>query len=683
MTFVSPLFLWALTAIAAPIVIHLFNFRKYQKVYFTNVKFLKDLQVESKSKSRLKEILVLVARCLAIACLVLAFSQPFIPYKSGTTPNSASQSISVYIDNSFSMQNINKQGPILELAKMQAKELVNVLGNGDKFQILTNDFEGKHQRFLYKEDALNAIDEIKISSAVRTISDVLKRQTDFLKNAGNVTKKIYLFSDAQRSTFDLLNCVPDTAIQTTLIPLQANLEKNVYIDTCWFETPLQQKGFVQKLHARIVNAAGSEIESSSARLFLNKQQIAMASFSVEANSKTELIFSFECKQNGLNYGSIKIEDYPVSFDDELFFAFNSEINMDVCMVNGKDQNALNFFSSLFKNDSLFKLSILSEQSIDFNLFKTSDVLIINQLKELSSGLISELLKFKKRGGALVLIPSEGISLANFNQALTALNLPVFQILDSLPLKTEKIELNSEFYRSVFEKLDERLNLPLVNKHYPFNKNKFTDFEPLLLLQNGDAFFGRQRSENCFVYLFSSPLNESYTNFTKHALFVPTFYQIAFSSLSYFPLFYPVSTNQMIQFKSDPLANEQPPHIQRTDKTDDIIPEVRNTDNVLSLFTQQQISEPGFYELIQSERSILPLAFNYTRIESELLCYTPEELSKIIRDKNWSSLYLIDGSQTDFSHSIIQGNEGIRLWKLFIILALFFLVLETVLLRLLN
>jgi len=683
MTFVSPLFLWALTAIAAPIVIHLFNFRKYQKVYFTNVKFLKDLQVESKSKSRLKEILILIARCLAIACLVFAFSQPFIPSRSGSAINSATQSVSVYIDNSFSMQNINKQGPILELAKMQAKELVNVLGNGDKFQILTNDFEGKHQRFLYKEDALNAIDEIKISSAVRTISDVLKRQTDFLKNAGTGTKKIYLFSDAQRSTFDLMNCVPDTAIQTTLIPLQANLEKNVYIDTCWFETPLQQKGFVQKLHARIVNAAGSEIESSSARLFLNKQQIAMASFSVEANSKTELIFSFECKQNGLNYGSIKIEDYPVSFDDELFFAFNSEINMDVCVVNGKDQNDLNFFSSLFKNDSLFKLSILSEQSIDFNLFKTSDVLIINQLKELSSGLISELLKFKKRGGALVLIPSEGLSVANFNQALTALNLPVFQSLDSLPLKTEKIELNSEFYRSVFEKLDERLNLPLVNKHYPFNKNKFNDFEPLLLLQNGDAFFGRQRSENCFVYLFSSPLNESSTNFTKHALFVPTFYQIAFSSLSSFPLFYPVSTNQMIQFKSDPLANEQAPHIKRTDKTGDFIPEVRNTDNVLSLFTQQQISEPGFYELIQSERSILPLAFNYTRIESELLCYTPEELSKIIRDKNWSSFNLIDGSQTDFSHSIIQGNEGIRLWKLFIILALFFLVLETALLRLLN
>ena len=61
MMVVYPVFLWALFAVTIPIIIHLFNFKKYKKVYFTNVRFLKELQHQSKAKSRLKEILVLTA----------------------------------------------------------------------------------------------------------------------------------------------------------------------------------------------------------------------------------------------------------------------------------------------------------------------------------------------------------------------------------------------------------------------------------------------------------------------------------------------------------------------------------------------------------------------------------------------------------------------------------------------
>src|SRR3954468_9797392 len=163
MMFVYPLFLWALAAITIPIIIHLFNFRRYKKVYFTNVKFLKELQQESKSKSRLKELLILAARCLAIACLVLAFCQPFIPGTDSGIINTGAKAISLYIDNSFSMENVNKQGPLLEIAKSRAKEVIKAFGVADRFQVITNDFEGKHQRFQTKEDALSAVDEIKIS----------------------------------------------------------------------------------------------------------------------------------------------------------------------------------------------------------------------------------------------------------------------------------------------------------------------------------------------------------------------------------------------------------------------------------------------------------------------------------------------------------------------------------------
>lgn len=684
MTFVSPLFLWALAAIAVPVIIHLFNFRKYKKVYFTNVKFLKELQQESKSKSRLKEILILTARCLAIASLVLAFSQPVIPDKLNPVKNSGASAVSIYLDNSFSMENVNKQGPLLDLAKVHAKDLIKAFGNADKFQIISNDFEGRHQRFHSKEDALNIVEEIKISPVVRNMSDVVKRQSEFLRSSGLLNKKIYLFTDAQRSTFNLQDIIPDTLISSTIIPLKPNLINNVYTDSCWFETPVQQKGFIQKLHARIVNSGNAAMDAASAKLFLNKQQIAIASFSVDANSETEVLFTFECKQSGLNYGSVKIEDYPVTFDDELFFAFNSKLNVRVCLINGKEQANVNSFTSLFQNDSLFSLTTLSEQTIDYNVFKASDVIILNQLAELGSGLTSELLKFTQKGGALVIVPSLNAKNETYKMAFSELKLPGLTKIDSLGLlKVDKIETASGFYDGVFEKMEDRLNLPVVTKHFVLMQNSRSDFEPILTLNNGDVFFGKTSVNNAEVYLFTSPFLPSSTNFNKHALFVPSFYRICFTSLSPVPLSYLVSANVSIQIKNEPGYKEQPPHVVSADGKMDVIPELRTSNSNLLLHTQGQVNAPGFYTVTHSDADLLPLAFNYSRQESDLTCYTTEELETIITDKNLSSFTLMKDVQSDFSAQIRDGVEGKKLWKLFIILALIFIGIEVLLLRLLK
>jgi hypothetical protein len=581
------------------------------------------------------------------------------------------------------MNNVNRQGPLLELAKTQAKELIKLQGNGDKFQIITNDFEGKHQRFHSKEDALTVVDDIKPSSSTRALADVVRRQTDFLNNSELVNKRIYAFSDGQRSTFGMKQLAPDSTVHITLVPLIANQVNNVYLDTCWFETPLQQKGFIQKLHARIVNNGKTAIDVGSARLALNNQQIAIASFSLEPESDTEVLFTFECKQAGVNNGSIKIEDYPITFDDELFFAFNSQVTINVSLINGKDVASPGAFASLFEGDSLFRFSTFSEQTIDYTAFRTSDVLIINQLNELSSGLVSELIKFSEKGGALVLIPSQKAALPSYNAAFSLLQLPALQQLDTVSVKTDKINTAASFYAGVFEKIEERINLPLVNKHFSFAKTSLSDFEPILSLQNNETLLGRKALNNAQVYLFSAPLTESSTNFNKHALFVPTFYQIAFSSLKSWPLFYPVSSNRVISLKNDVRFSKQPPHIRKTDKTVDVIPEIRPVNNRLLLYTQQQITTPGFYEVLHSDELIIPLAFNYSRLESDLECYTLAEINEIISEKGWRNFSTINTAESDLSSQFLEAAEGKKLWKLFIILTLLFVALEITLLRLLK
>ena len=115
MQFTYPAFLFALAALAIPIIIHLFYFRRFKKVYFTNVKYLEEIKEETSSRNKLKNLLILLSRILAICGLVFAFAQPFIP--QGDTVKKGNNAVSIFIDNSFSMNAVQNEIPLIDIAK--------------------------------------------------------------------------------------------------------------------------------------------------------------------------------------------------------------------------------------------------------------------------------------------------------------------------------------------------------------------------------------------------------------------------------------------------------------------------------------------------------------------------------------------------------------------------------------
>ncbi|MEO6301946.1 MAG: hypothetical protein ABIP51_02120, partial [Bacteroidia bacterium] len=215
------------------------------------------------------------------------------------------------------------------------------------------------------------------------------------------------------------------------------------------------------------------------------------------------------------------------------------------------------------------------------------------------------------------------------------------------------------------------------------KTNNMDFESILLLQNSDPLFGVSKKNNANIYLFSSPLTENCTNFSKHALFVPTFYQVCFSSLRSIPLSYQASSNVVINIKNDITSIDQPPHIKQVNGQLDVIPESRALNNNLALYTQRQVNLPGFFEVVRNNSLLLPLAFNYSRKESNLLCLNNDQLKKTIEDKSFKNVQLIEDTTADITSQVRQGAEGRKLWKIFIILTLLFVGIEIALLRFLK
>ena len=256
MSFIYPGFLFALAALAIPVIIHLFNFRKFKKIYFTNVRFLREIKQDTQSRSKLKHLLILLSRILAVAFLVFAFAQPFIPTGKGNVL-SGTRAVSVYIDNSFSMDALGKNGSLVETAKKKAGEIAKAYNASDKFQLLTNDFEARHQRLLNREEFLQAVDEVQTSATVKKLAEVISRQTEALNNSEGVdfkTGKIaYEISDFQKSTADPTSIKPDTSLSIVLVQVLPSKVNNLYIDTCRLNTPFIQLNSTNELIVKIRN----------------------------------------------------------------------------------------------------------------------------------------------------------------------------------------------------------------------------------------------------------------------------------------------------------------------------------------------------------------------------------------------------------------------------------------------
>ncbi len=250
MHFLHPTFLWALASLVIPIIIHLFYFRRFKKVYFSNVRQLEEIKEETSSRNKIKNLLILLSRLLAIAALVFAFAQPYIP--TGDDIKKGNNAVSVFVDNSYSMNALNDEIPLIDIAKEKARQIIGAYSEEDRFQILTHDFEGHHQRLVSKEDALLLIDEIHPTPSVKMVSKIINRQKQAI-DAKEENEILYLISDFQAAISDFDSFKSDTTSELNLLPLQAVQEKNVSIDSAWLESPVPMLNQNNKLLVKITN----------------------------------------------------------------------------------------------------------------------------------------------------------------------------------------------------------------------------------------------------------------------------------------------------------------------------------------------------------------------------------------------------------------------------------------------
>src|SRR5688572_29500735 len=174
MQFLYPGFLWVLTALAIPIILHLFYFRRYKKVYFSNLRFLREVKEETSARNRLRNLLILLARLLAMAFVILAFAQPFIP--ANDDQKAGIRNISLFVDNSFSMQSFGQELSLFDRARQKAREILLGYGQEDRFQVLGHELSSSQNLWISRDEAITRLEEMEFTPAVKPLSVVVRRQ---------------------------------------------------------------------------------------------------------------------------------------------------------------------------------------------------------------------------------------------------------------------------------------------------------------------------------------------------------------------------------------------------------------------------------------------------------------------------------------------------------------------------
>jgi len=681
MYFANPSVLWALFALAIPIIIHLFNFRRFKKVYFSNVALLREIKIDTQSTNRLKHLLILACRILAILFLILAFAQPFIT-SNNKNIKQGSSAISIFVDNSFSMNAENKSGNLLENAKKAGREIAMAYKPSDKFQLLTNDFEGRHQRLFSRDEFLEMLDNVQTTAATKNFEQINSRQADVLSTANQNIKKAYIVSDFQQSMYALKDIKVDTTFTSVFVPFTANETTNIYIDSVWFETPNHQleKAEILNVKLKATGTEGQTFDNIPVKLYINNEQKALASFSIETPSTTTLQLNFTNKNVGLQQCRIELQDHPITFDDNFYFAFKVNENVKVNSINGGTENQ--YLNYLFTNDGFCKYSNSNAGNIDYSTLNASDFLIVNEVKNISTGLAQELTKYIKNGGTVLIIPSNTIDVESYNSFLQSNATAGFTAWDTSKTKVERINLQHSLYNDIFEKdklKKSNLDLPVIFGHYNSQPATNQKSESLLQLQNGANFLYSSNVGKGRLFVTTSPLNTDYSNFVKHALFVPSIYKMAITSIHQNQLYCKIGNDEIVKTNTVSSATDGLFHVVNTAKKFDFIPATRMNDGEANLSLHGQIKESGNYE-IKAEKDLVNIAsFNYNNLESNLTFYTQEQLQTEIDNNDLQNISVLNNKGKSLTQLVKEDNTGKSLWKTCLWLTLFFILAEVLLL----
>jgi len=642
MQFKHPEILYFLFLLVIPILVHLFQLRRFKKEYFTNVRFLKEISIQTRKSSRIKKWLLLATRLLLLACLIFAFAQPF--FKAKDSKNSTNE-LYLVLDNSYSMQAKGQKG---ELLKRAIEDLLEHTPENQTFSLITNSET-------YWNTDIKSIQKELQNLTYSPLPFQLESAMAKIKSHPSVfNKDVIIITDANGLQAKQLKSI-DKNWNTLFVVPKAEQKNNIAVDSVFIQQNLDN---FYEIGIKVKDY-GTDFRDLPIALYNKNKLIAKTIAQLESSEK---IFQFTIPKEDF-HGYVSITDNSLAYDNTLYFSISKPEKLNVLSIGDTDKNS--FLSRIYTSDE-FNYNTATLSSLDYNILEKQDAIVVNEIPDVPQALQTTLKSFVEKGGNLIFIPASESKLANSTTFLNLFGKIQFQSLQNTEKLITKIAFNNPIFSSVFEK-------QVVNFQYPKTQSSFgiSSVHPAILsYEDQSAFLTSIPNPVSSVYVFAAALNKKNSNFQNSPLIVPTFYNMAQSIQKTGISAFTIGEQNPI-FIDALLGKDE--IVTLKNKDENFIPIQQILNNKVKITCSEFPQQAGNFGIYKQNELLKNVSFNYNRSESAIT-ENPESMLNGFKVKE-SIETVLDTLQTDRTNN--------TLWKWFVILALLFLVTEVLIQKLVK
>jgi hypothetical protein len=461
--FSSPLFLFGLLGMVAPVLIHLLTRRKQKQIQFSAIYLLTQSQKRSTRKSQPNRLLLLLARCLAIALFSLALANPFSTFNQSEAFLSTSPASTVFIlDDSYSMGIRSDNKTIYDHALDFISEAIQQAPDKSEFGLILASSPARIEQDWTsdKTSFAKSLNSQSLSFRTTRIGDAIDQSIKILESAKHENKKILLLTDLDQNGWKEIEFPSITAPHLIKIINFSSLQSNDNEEMIK-STQVSQEFLTRSRLLRVKVEVGnfsSTLSRRSLSLFLEGKIVKEELLETPPRQTSVQEFSYPLRSNQPVSGKVQLSKDALTADNSNYFSFHPSQNIKVLVVDGDPETISHQSESFYLERALNPFSV-SLSHIDPTISTLSElplrnlsdfsVIILANVRELSPGYEIELENFVSNGGALLFGLGSQVNPKYFNERLGNL----------LPVKLD----------SLYQVKDDALHLLLKNNKHPVMK----------------------------------------------------------------------------------------------------------------------------------------------------------------------------------------------------------------------
>ncbi|HYE17917.1 MAG TPA: VWA domain-containing protein [Tepidisphaeraceae bacterium] len=442
MWFLNPaLAIFGAAAVSIPIIIHLLNKRKFERVVWAAMRFLRVSVEQNQRRVQIEDILLLILRCLLLLLLGLALARPTIKsFGGGGWFGQAKVTAVLLLDNSYSMTARDGNKSRFDEAKQAAVQAIESLPTGSSVAVLfASDYvpTGPIPEPTFDlELAKNTIKEAKPSDRATDLYPAVRRALDALKDKRAGQREIYLITDAQalgwRKFNDIRNSLEEVRkdIHPNVVLVGAAQTRNVGISGLRLVSGPSVAGHPLHFEVQVTNYGLEDEKDVRVKLRVDGDPPSDEGTidTLPKGASRSVPLWAKLKTEGGHSVTATIEADRLPADDVRTLAVRALPQVKVLVVEndpsrGRESDSFYLRGALLPvprvdvESHYNKVTTIAATELDTTKLDQYDAVFLCNVPDFSEQTANAFADYLKRGGGLVIFPGEAVNKTAYNSLL--------------------------------------------------------------------------------------------------------------------------------------------------------------------------------------------------------------------------------------------------------------------------